>query len=511
MVNVIAVLVAFIPTGLPVAVTLSLLLMARKMAKYRVLVKNLSTIETLSCVNVIASDKTGTLTQNKMFVGSVAAGAKIIEMKQLHSDSMSFSSFKQLIAVSRLCNNSSFIDDLDNKKLSVCEKKAKGDATDIALLRFSAEFDQFSNLTEDYIQLAEIPFNSKNKWMMKLLLPKDLNSHNEIFAQNFIENQSLMLLKGAPDILLRKCKSILEENGSERPINGLDILNLIKIQNEWCLMGQRVILICRRYLNNVDGNELSMKTTAELENNVNSFDNFCLMGMLGIIDPPREGVADVVMRCRGAGIRVFMVTGDYALTAAAIATKTGIFTNQSYDTLITMREKYKQVILEEHGSSKSLNQFTSLLINGAEMESLIDEDWRIITKYEEIVLARTSPEQKLKTVKEFRKDGYIVAVTGDGVNDAPALKSADIGIAMGAGSEVAMEAAQLVLLDNNFSSILIAIENGRLVFANLRKVILYLLPAGSFAEVIPILANIFLGIPLPLSAFLMICICILTG
>jgi sodium/potassium-transporting ATPase subunit alpha len=231
--------------------------------------------------------------------------------------------------------------------------------------------------------------------------------------------------------------------------------------------------------------------------------------MIGIIDPPREGMSDVIAKCKGAGIKVLMITGDYALTAAAIASEIGIFTSKNYDTSETVRDKMKSKKIQDEFSNSS-SQVTSLLLNGAEIEQLSDENWRTITKYDEIVLARTTPEQKLKTVNEFRKDGYIVAVTGDGVNDAPALKNADIGIAMGSGSEVAIEASQMVLLDNSFTSILIAIENGRLVFDNLRKVILYLLPAGSFAEVVPILVNIFLGVPLPLSAFLMICICILT-
>lgn len=153
---------------------------------------------------------------------------------------------------------------------------------------------------------------------------------------------------------------------------------------------------------------------------------------------------------------------------------------------------------------------SSLLMSGADLNTLEDDDWRELTKYEEIVCARITPEQKLKIVKEFQGDGYIVGVTGDGVNDAPALKCADIGIAMGSGSEVAAEAAQLVLLDSNFEAILVAIENGRLVFQNLRKVILYLLPAGSIGEIFPILVNMIFGVPLPLSPFLMIIICVVT-
>jgi sodium/potassium-transporting ATPase subunit alpha len=196
MVNVIAVLVAFIPTGLPVAVTLSLLLMAKKMAKHKVLVKNLTTIETLSCVNVIASDKTGTLTQNKMFVASASAGMKIVDIK-IKDD---HSSYKQLVASSLLCNNASFINSTNVENIPINQRQAKGDATDVALLRFGAENIDNSNILENFTELSEIPFNSKNKWMMKFFSPKDNTLNSDVFNLN--EKPNLMLLKGAPDILL---------------------------------------------------------------------------------------------------------------------------------------------------------------------------------------------------------------------------------------------------------------------------------------------------------------------
>ena len=164
----------------------------------------------------------------------------------------------------------------------------------------------------------------------------------------------------------------------------------------------------------------------------------------------------------------------------------------------------------KHKENHEPYEKSALLLTGTDLENFTAEDWRLVTPYSEIVFARTTPEQKLKTVKEFQSDGYIVGVTGDGVNDAPALKSADIGIAMGSGSEVAMEASQLVLLDNNFSSILIAIQNGRLVFRNLRKVILYLLPGGCMAELIPVLMAIFIGVPQDLSSFQMLIISLFT-
>jgi sodium/potassium-transporting ATPase subunit alpha len=197
-----------------------------------------------------------------------------------------------------------------------------------------------------------------------------------------------------------------------------------------------------------------------------------------------------------------MVTGDYALTAAAIATQIGIFTVSQYDTLETMKIKHKE------GETSYDN--SALLLTGTDLEMIAPEDWRIITQYSEIVFARTTPQQKLRTVKEFQHDKYIVGVTGDGVNDAPALKSADIGIAMGGGSEVAMDAAQLILLDNNFASIICAIENGRLVFDNLKKVILYLLPGGCMGELFPVLINVLLGAPQNLSSFEMLVICLFT-
>jgi sodium/potassium-transporting ATPase subunit alpha len=197
------------------------------------------------------------------------------------------------------------------------------------------------------------------------------------------------------------------------------------------------------------------------------------------------------------------------LTAAAIANDIGIFSNHKFDTIEKIHEKFK-LGNSEVDIKAIANQNTSLLLNGSDLCYLNDAEWRIITKYDEVVFARTTPEQKLLIVKKFQRDGYVVGVTGDGVNDAPALKNADIGIAMGSGSEVAMEASQLVLLDNNFSSILIAIRNGRLVFGNLRKVILYLLPGGCVAELVPVLLSIFLGVPQSLSSFQMLIISLFT-
>ncbi len=289
--------------------------------------------------------------------------------------------------------------------------------------------------------------------------------------------------------MLAKCNTILNESGEERPLDNATSLGIIRMQNNWCIMGQRVILLCRKKLDAQQSAKLLLRSQLEIESYVNECDDFCFLGMIGIIDPPREGISSVILKCREAGIRVLMVTGDYALTAAAIATEIGIFTNSHFETMENVREKLKvQNMAASDGGLKQADfqatklKCSSLLLTGSDLTLVSEAEWRLITKYDEIVFARTTPEQKLMIVKEFQRDEYVVGVTGDGVNDAPALKSADIGIAMGSGSEVAMEASQLVLLDNNFSSMLIAIENGRLVFDNLRKVILYLLPAGSIGK-----------------------------
>lgn len=313
LVNVISVMIAFIPEGLPVCVTLSLLLIARRMAKYNVLVKELSTIETLSCVNVIASDKTGTLTQNKMFVVSASAGLYRFDLDthKKQSPDLKCIGFDQLVASSYLCNNASF--DLMDNQADINIRKAKGDATDIALLRFSTSYQKLPNIEQFYECLTEIPFNSKNKWMMKILRPNEttvnfnikqrsnsvisnttrtygVDLHKQLFIN---DEKDLILLKGAPDYLIKKCNRMIDEKGNIKKITEEDLENLVKLQNDWCLLGQRVLLICK---NSVDFVEIenSGMSVADIEAVVHTRNDFCIVGLVGIIDPPREGICDVV-------------------------------------------------------------------------------------------------------------------------------------------------------------------------------------------------------------------------
>ncbi|KAL0487780.1 sodium/potassium-transporting ATPase subunit alpha [Acrasis kona] len=228
----------------------------------------------------------------------------------------------------------------------------------------------------------------------------------------------------------------------------------------------------------------------------------CFVGLIALIDPPRVDVRDAIDTCRRAHIRVMMVTGDHPTTASAIARMVGIITNDHV------------VDIVDNNTLNDMNQDsvknTSLTVKGSVIDILNKSTWDNILKHQEIVFARTTPEHKLIIVKECQKRKNVVAVTGDGVNDAPALKAADVGVAMGSGSDVARESAAIVLLDSKFSSIVAGIENGRMAFDNLKKVILYLLPAGSFSELTPVLASVFLGYPQPLSTFLMLAICVAT-
>ena len=274
----------------------------------------------------------------------------------------------------------------------------------------------------------------------------------------------------------------MENNGETSDLTDSLRSNIIKIQDQWCTLGQRVLLICKKVLNSNETRELCLKNQALLEKYIEEINDFCFLGMVGLVDPPRENMYEVIQTFRSSGIRVFMVTGDYSLTAAAIAKEIGIITNNEIiDNLEKMRALNESFNLNiDHKESIHNN---SLFLSGADIENLTENDWRILTKYQEIVFARTTPEQKLRLVKEFQHDDYIVGVTGNGLNDAPALKKADIGISMGGGNEIAMDASQMILLDSHFSSILVGIENGRLVFDNLRKVVLYLLSAGCMGEV----------------------------
>ncbi|KAG6335104.1 hypothetical protein ID866_3993, partial [Astraeus odoratus] len=535
--NSIGCLTAFVPQGLPVCFALSLTVIARRMAARHVLVKNLATIETLGCISVLCSDKTGTLTAGKMTVESVAFLDACHSAKDIYltipsspNPTASSAALKVLHAIARLCNGAKFDSAPANMAKLVEERAVKGDPTDTALLRFAENLslgglqtDGATDAIEKYRKLFEIPFNSKNKWMMSIIRDTSASPMSPVFHSSKFDPEkheidtdqtsgegTWMMVKGAPDILFRSCGSVMLGDGSEVPLEEQERSTLSTLQSQWSADGQRVLALCRKPLPlfkpNLPPSDIEEHLYQELH-------SLTLVGLVGIRDPPREDVPAAISVIRKAGVRVFMVTGDFKLTAVAIAKQVGIVTQDRIDTIADVRsralaDKYANGQVHPHLIKPSADSSErALVLTGEDVTSLTPTDWDVIVgTYTELVFARTTPDQKMKIIESIKARGdNTVAVTGDGVNDAPALKAADVGVAMGAGSDVAKEAASLILLKNDFASIPIAIEMGRLVFDNLKKVTLYLMPVGSYTEFMAVLSNVVFGMQIPLSSYLQVC------
>ncbi|KXS15914.1 calcium ATPase [Gonapodya prolifera JEL478] len=494
--NSLGILTSFIPQGLPIAMTLGLTLIAKKMARQQLLVKSLTTVETLGCVSVVCSDKTGTLTMGKMVRPTLP-----------HSEGPGKTALHH---ASALCVAASF--DGETSNLPLKDRKILGDPTDAAVLRFAETLAPTVETKAKFRNVFSIPFNSKNKWMLRITKDGDDGAH-------------MMYVKGAPDILIDRCASILGSNGVSEPMDLRKREQISEIQENWSASGERVLALCRRSLQDItmpfDHLNL-MEAAAHKE-----LQSLTLVGLLGIIDPPRPEIKECVSQMRKAGVRVFMVTGDFRLTAVAIAKQVGIVINERIDTLENLRsansgmKAFADMDSQLHdlllpaenialGQVEREKAVRSLVVDGSELAALTASDWDTIeSRYTEVVFARTMPDQKLRIVEEIKARGdNTVAVTGDGVNDAPALKAADVGVAMGSGSDVAKEAAAMVLLNSDFTGILAAIESGRLVFDNLRKVVLFQMPMGTYTELWTVIFNVFFGTPPFLSSFLMVIFCV---
>lgn len=431
----VALAVAAIPEALSSIVTIVLSTGTQKLAKENAIIRKLQAVEGLGSVSIICSDKTGTLTQNKMTVQKIYFDGAVIDKDDEINERQS-----QLIIDGALCNDSVR---KDGQEI--------GDPTEIALIDFSKKHNLPSEeMREKYPRLGEIPFDSDRKLMSTV---------------HRIGPNYKMLTKGAVDVLLSRILEVKTMDG-KREFTADDAESLKKINMEFSQMGLRVLAVCERDVTAVD-------ITVDDER------DYILLGLIAMQDPPREESAEAVKKCKRAGIMPIMITGDHLVTASAIARKIGILDD------------------------------TRRAVEGSEIESLTDEELdEFVTDV--AVYARVSPEHKIRIVSAWQRKGNIVAMTGDGVNDAPALKQADIGVAMGiTGSEVAKDAASMVLTDDNFATIVKSVENGRNLYRNIQRSIQFLL-SGNLAGILTVLYASIMALPVPFKAVHLLFINLLT-
>ncbi|XP_071872642.1 sodium/potassium-transporting ATPase subunit alpha [Bombus fervidus] len=485
------IIIANVPEVLLVTVTTSLTLTAQKMANKNCLVKNLEAVETLGSTSIICSDKTGTLTQNRMTVSNLWVGFTRyncppdqmlgIEKTLL----MEKPAFQVILKNATLCLRAEFTTESILLK-PIEERNVIGDASETGILKFCEHIHSTEPFRDTYPKVAEIPFSSINKYHMSI--HRDSNGY-------------IIILKGAPEVILEKCTHILTTEGETKEMTPLDHSTCRQACEELGYLGERVLAYCDLHLPSYTyGLDYEFNTDSPSSYNFPN-EGYRFVGLISLLDPPRPAVPEAVRKCRTAGIKVIMVTGDHPVTAMAIAKKVGII-SEGHET------RYERKLIQ----SKSYSQITNsdehaTIITGYELRNMnaIELD-DLIKRYQEIVFARTSPQQKLYIVESCQRLGEIVAVTGDGVNDSPALKKADIGVAMGiTGSDVAKNAADMILMDDNFASIVTGIEEGRLIFDNLKKSIVYTL-TSSVPEMLPMLSSILFVIPLPFILEMILCV-----
>ena len=443
----IAIAVAAIPEALTSIVTIVLASGTNTMAKRQSIIRKLPAVETLGSTSVICTDKTGTLTQNKMTV---------VESYLYGPDSDKFNGFDYIKDYTNTNSNNNE-NTSDGTEIAVCacaiqerylslssilcndsdvneEGIEIGDPTEVALINYAEKYDvDYKSIRENYTRISEIPFDSDRKLMTTV---------------NLIDDENIMFTKGAPDVIFKRCKYALKYD-EVIEISDEILDEYKKINENFSNRALRVLAFA--YKNVAD----------EFEPSLDDENNLILIGLMAMIDPPREEVFDAVKEAKSSGIKTIMITGDHKTTAAAIAHEIGIMEKDD------------------------------LALTGQELDSLTDEE--LDNKLEKIsVYARVSPENKIRIVKAWQKKGKVTAMTGDGVNDAPALKQANIGIGMGSGTEVAKDASAMVLVDDNFATIVNAIEVGRTVYNNIKKSITYLF-SGNLGGIIAILFAVFAG------------------
>jgi sodium/potassium-transporting ATPase subunit alpha len=427
----IGIIVANVPEGLLPTVTLALTMASKRMARKNALIKHLESVETLGSTTVICSDKTGTLTQNRLSVSAVAIGGR--SYAAADQALLKHSRIVEACRVMVLCNNAHRTDD-----------GYVGDATEGALLLYAGRTLPGDGL-EGYERVGEEPFNSMVKRMITVCAVP--GGGFEAY------------LKGAPEVVLDMCDRVYLD-GELLPLTTVRRNHVIDGYRELAARGER-------------GLALAIRPAADPQA---PQDGYIFVAVVGMLDPARPEVPEAIRRCRSAGIRVAMLTGDYGLTAETIGRQIGL--------------------IHEHGT----------VIHGAELAAMRDDQLARVLDEPELIFARISPTQKLRIVRAFQAKGEVVTVTGDGVNDAPALKNADMGVAMGLrGTDVAKEASNMVLMDDNFATIVAAVEEGRTIFDNIKKFIAYIL-TSNVPQILPFIAYVLLDIPLPLTVVLILAI-----
>lgn len=456
--------VAAVPEGLPAVVTIALAIGVRKMLKRNALIRKLPAVETLGCASVICSDKTGTLTENRMTVRKIYTGDRLVELRsESKKDKVEFISggrrieplkneaLKMTLEISAVCNNAKFEDEGSSDKsavekvISIFKKQGEsniiGDPTECALLAAADNAGvTWDYLDRNFTRVDEIPFDSDRKCMSIIC--------NKNRGQNFVYT------KGAPDVIIEKCTKVMTSKGIINITPSLKS-EILRFNDSLAQEALRVIGIAYK------------ETSSRSFNKNEAEDNLVFVGLVGMIDPPRREALDAVRKCKMAGIKPVMITGDHKITAAAIARELEICDG------------------------------TEKVLTGAELDKMSERE--LLKAAPSVsVYARVSPKHKLTIVRTLKKLGHIVAMTGDGVNDAPAIKEADIGVSMGqTGTDVTKEASSMILLDDNFATIVSAIEEGRVIYSNIRKFIRYML-ACNIGEVLTMFLGMLLGLPIPL-------------
>lgn len=430
--------VAAIPEGLPAIVTIMLSIGVTVMARKNAIIRKLPAVETLGSSSVICSDKTGTLTQNKM---------KVVETRDIHGKVILEKEYKFILSLASMCTDS-FVENKNGQLV------ANGEATEIAIVNEALRMGENKNdLYKEFPRINDIPFDSDRKMMTTI--------HKN-------GNKYRIITKGAPDVLLNRCINYYY-NGQVLSLTA-NIRNTINIENaNMANNALRVLAVAYKDVDVLPSKIDSISLEQDL----------IFVGLIGMIDPPRVGAKEAVSTCRKAGIKTVMITGDHIRTATAIAKNLGIL------------------------------KHNDIAITGAELDKIPDEELqKNIMKYS--VFARVSPEHKVRIVKAFRATGAVVAMTGDGVNDAPALKNADIGISMGLnGTDVAKNASDMVLTDDNFVTIVEAVKQGRNIFENIRKAVHFLI-ATNIGEIVTIFIGLLLGLKSPLLAIQLLWINLVT-